>query len=425
MSEMKPAVLSCIFCVLACGFLTGGIISLELASEERREHRAVDYVQAVHDWTGRQHRQDFEGLGKISVTARHDGKDFSTSLESNKTRDPLKDSGYGEVLPSYEALKYARRGVSSDYLPVIGYDDLVKVIVGSRFEWWGLTMAFEFNLGGSRIAPPAVPLVMAVAHHEPNGLYNHCHNTRGRYNNSNGRCWVYSRLERLCVQVQRVAYGGGWQLAPRVPGQNKSYGCDYKASKWPAGVYSKVTAEDIENRAEHFDHLVLEVRSSDDPFFKALELTGGTLDFGIMASEEQTLGIVLIFMGCVFSCPCTCAAIRTWRKNRAERASRYRPHRYHVRRGPRAETLGMKSSVDGAGMDDEEDRYWERTAETSHTSESRGDARRRTPSNDSAARAVGTEGAPDSAGAARAMEALDGAVRESGSVAPAGGETTA
>merc|ERR1719261_322149 len=117
------------------------------------------------------------------------------------------------------------------------------------------------------------------------GLHNNCRLRKGVF--SNGKCWVYSRLSRICLQV--VNDGLGWQFAYRVPNQNASYGCAYEDGNFTATIYKEldlVPSDPTPEASDHgvnnaivqtvmFNDLEIVVRSVYDPLLKALEVTEG------------------------------------------------------------------------------------------------------------------------------------------------------
>jgi len=224
-------------------------------------------------------------------------------------------------------------------------------------------VSFQLHIGTSVMHLEDLPLIRAIAHYEPEGLYDHCRSSGGVHE-SGGKCWLNERLASLCVQVTFV--GGSWRLAQRTAGEGKSYGCTYKGGHWESVEYSTVpyvkgeegTWQELQNGTVHFEGLSIEVRSAADPLFVALELTRGSLDFGWTEAEEDILGIVLMILGIVFGArPCftCCRAMRgnrrkdPWRASRRPRLSRAAAEAARaarLRREPNPETVGMRHAQD-------------------------------------------------------------------------------
>eukprot|EP00755_Sulcionema_specki_P017558 Sspe_Gene.64676::Locus_38313_Transcript_1_1_Confidence_1.000_Length_1231::g.64676::m.64676 len=57
-----------------------------------------------------------------------------------------------------------------------------------------------------------------------------------------------------------------------------------------------------------FNTMRFVVRSSDDPYVKALELTSGSLNFGMTIESKRSLGVILLILGIALVC-CICAAV--------------------------------------------------------------------------------------------------------------------
>mmetsp|Transcript_90875 Transcript_90875/g.282701 ORF Transcript_90875/g.282701 Transcript_90875/m.282701 type:complete len:394 (-) Transcript_90875:76-1257(-) len=334
-------------CCTSLGCLIGGVVYLGLATEEQREHLTADYERAVREWP--EALRDFEGLEPL---ARLRGT--SVTLAANSTPDTLHDAE--GPLPAYEALRY-RTGLPREALPGVELGDMELRPRRSPVEHqWaeGPAVSVTLNISGSLLTTEALPLVRAESHAEPGGLHNHCGQRRGV--TIGGACWAFSRLARLCVQVER-ANQSSWQLAARAQGRNASYGCDFAGGKWLVPVYRRLDI-DRGRQQEHeqwpsgavdFDDVVLEVRSRFDPYLTALELTHGTLRFGMSAEEEDLLGVVLIVMGVAFSCPLWCALGRRWRRNRrSSKPGRRRVPMNWKSREPDPETLGMRYAMDVA-----------------------------------------------------------------------------
>jgi len=347
--------------VAATGCMVGGIWYLELASKEEFEHKAIVYRKAVEAWPAA--RAEFEGL---DVRARVLNE--SLVLPKNLTADRLHDAESENLLPSYRPLAYRASGVPQGFLPVAEIDAMEpatrrqanpqagQLPSSTGSEYWAKAVAFELDLAGSRLSTEVLPLVRALVHHEPEGLYNHCKQKNG-VRIGNGECRVYSYLARVCAQVERGSHGE-WRLAPRVSGRNNSYGCgEYADGDWAVPVYKPLRAshlpEDVLmlSGSVNLKHLVVEVRSRADPFLTALEVTRGSLDFGLTAEEERTLGLVLIIFGLVLCLPPGCAFFANWRKRRKLNAARY-PAPRRRRPKPDSETIGMRYAVERYGVDD-------------------------------------------------------------------------
>lgn len=342
---------SLVMCLVSLGCLIGGLVYLKLASEEQREHLTVGYYEAIHNWP--KIRADFDGM---PVTAR--AMVSSVPLVANLTADVLLDEE--NILPQYSALVYRASGVPVDFFPPaeIGAMEALPLAspLGKR-RAQGPNIAVVIDFGGSHLKIEAFPIIRATVRHTAgNDENSHCGSRHGV--DIAGECWAFSKLQRLCVQVEHN--GSHWQLVPRVKERPNSYGCDYAQGDWATPTYGQMhmeghgihSSEQWPTGIVRFEDLVIEVRSRWDPYLVAQELTHGTLNFGMTAEEEDVLGIVLIVMSIGFSCPLCCTICRHWCKSRQkQRPRRYRPPsapRWKPSREPDPELVGMRYAMDQA-----------------------------------------------------------------------------
>jgi len=380
-------------CCLSIGFLVAGTISVALARGHKHEDKVEEYQQAVQHWKTTA-RGTFEALTQVSLSVvQGDTRDIEARgtllLERKTGPDPLRSNEDAYELPDYEAQWFAG-GVAQEgaaaagappassaaegFLPQASFSTLVNV---SSMQRDGQSVHFRLSLDGSPIDVGPVPLVRAVGHYEPEGVYDRCAAKEGIHT-LRGVCWVYARLSHLCVQVERE--GSGWRLAPRVANRSTSYGCIYRGehTKWEAAGYSTVPiirfGENRQvlapNESAEVEDFSVEVRSFHDPYFKALELTAGSMSFGMTSLEEDVLGIVLIVMGGVFALAnATAACANRSRDDEAEAGDfaararirenirKARAKGQQARRRQRGqedpETIGMRYSTEDPTMVDE------------------------------------------------------------------------
>jgi len=180
-----------------------------------------------------------------------------------------------------------------------------------------VTSAIEvaFDINGKEVTSISVPLLRMVARREPRGKYRYCKQKHGT--ESGGMCWYYSKLTQICIQVERHN-DSSWSVARRSSSTNMSFGCTYGGATWPVAKYH------LSHRSEglHSGNIEVELHSSADPLFRALELTHGTLSFGMTAHEDRLIGIAFVVMGLILgslAC-CWCAQILC-RRHRQRRSS--------------------------------------------------------------------------------------------------------
>jgi len=324
--------------------------------------------------------------GERQVETLHEA---DARLARRKAPDPFKGSEEEVEVPDYRATLFSARPVDADapategpegvlpagFLPNASFETLEQ----RRFEVFqreGTLVNFTLRLDGQVLVLDPVPLVRAVAHWEPEGMYDHCIDGGGAHA-IGGKCWVFQRLLRVCVQVAQDA-DGAWRLAPRVEDDNSSYGCSYSRGSWAAATYENVHLPFLisqdwgyeENRAFSFDDFTLSVRSAHDPLFTALALTRGSMSFGWTQAEEDVFGIVLIIIGVVLCFqPMRAICLGYWKQRRGPREisnGRYpgagdtspwnniSPKSWHSRqKDPHPETLGMRYAPDEGSQNHE------------------------------------------------------------------------
>jgi len=340
--------------LISCGCLIGGIVLLEISTEQVHEHKAVKYAEVVDAWSS--HRHEFKQLD-ISGSFSQDAKVKKPVTFLAEKLDDRATIEHGEDLPDYEPLAYRLRSPPSGFLPLVKFNEIEWQ--ESNNEHHGVRLRLTLNIGASRLSTGVIPLVRAVASRSHQGLYDHCRQRRGTP--AGGKCWTYSRLSRLCLQIAKV--DGRWSWATRVPGQKDSYGCAYVHGNWTTSVYKDLDLVPIDPTGQQsdqgihqvvmqsvvFDDLEIIIRSAYDPHLKALEVTDGTLDFGMTADEERTLAIVLFVLFVMLGVPPAVGICLWWRKRRSKRRPRYPIPARRQQRKPDPEMVGMKYAV---GYDD-------------------------------------------------------------------------
>jgi len=371
--------------------LAGGILSLVLASQKRHHKGLYDYLDSVESWT--EHRKSFAEIPRLTLRASAPTSTRSPQSIGTPSQGQVNVSDHlvllphdkldptlpkEPALPTYQALTYrvgqrsgrlnARGGGhkddslgnngqdepphSRDFLPEVGFDSMrteSPVLKAGSF------VEFTFYMGSSSFKLEPIPLVKAEGHYEPAGMYNHCHARHG-LQAQNELCWVHWRLTGLCVQISSSP-NGTWHLQPRDEKRVTSYGCTYANGAWLAPEYSLVpsvhhesaTWEELSSSSATFQDFGAEVRSSDDPYLLALELTDGKLVFGWTEAEEDLLGIVLIIMALVIAFQPAMRCYQSCRKHRQMGKARNARHRYITSAKPirrrqdlTPETVGMR-----------------------------------------------------------------------------------
>lgn len=342
-------------CCACIGCIIAGITCLMLATEQKYKHDVEAYTASVEVWSAKSTAfTGLTGVALIAVVATNATLEQSSdsdaggsagpgvresevALSRHQLPDPFRGKPEAGDLPAYQSTAFranadaaaaglaapAPATTTAELLPETSFASLGPEEEKGMLRA-GTRANFTLLVGGSEIAIAGVPLVRAVAHWEPEGVYDHCADTGGVHTYG-GKCWVLQRLTGLCVQIA-ADETGAWRLAPRIPDQNTSYGCSFSLHGWEAAEYATVRtargpghreAAVADNRTVGFGNFSAEVRSAHDPYFTALSLTHGSLDFGWTEAEEDVLGIVLLIMGIAFGAPPVHAMLAAWRKSRA------------------------------------------------------------------------------------------------------------
>lgn len=337
------------FCVLICcsiGLLSASIYFFVLASEHKREHLLEKYQVSIGHWL--QVRPTYAGLQQVTVE-RSRGDHSSglgiASFQADTSADTYNDyeekQGF-EELPAYPALVYRLKGVPHGFVPVesMWFEDLYKG--GSRHNLVSPGDSFDLKIKSTStesqftVGPYSLLKIQPRPTHE---LYSSESSCRPKGHYYMGMCWVLFYLERICVQISPEASSSGRWVPSRRASHNSSYGCSFAEGQWEAPVYREhisgadVVAEVLstldlgssfngsvyvpKHEAKVLlsrvaaESLTIEVRSHADPYLTALELTDGSLDFGMAAEDEQDWAEVLLVMGIVCLVPpCGVLAMR-------------------------------------------------------------------------------------------------------------------
>eukprot|EP00933_Yihiella_yeosuensis_P056126 TRINITY_DN55158_c0_g1_i1.p1 TRINITY_DN55158_c0_g1~~TRINITY_DN55158_c0_g1_i1.p1 ORF type:complete len:367 (+),score=38.10 TRINITY_DN55158_c0_g1_i1:151-1251(+) len=346
-------------CVAATVCLVLSAFFFEWSSEQLREDRVAQFEESVNRWSDSS-RKVFSEIDLTALLYLPNGTQRSSVIEvhlaSNRTSDVYNDAQNGERLPSYQALRYEGSLPASAYpnrpLPNLGLP--LDALNNTPGVVDGKVMDLSLRIDGKLIHVGEYPVVKVTGHYENAGMYNQCQPRQGVMMGQ--VCWVYSRLSRLCVQISKI--GGSWKLAPTVPGQNNSFGCRMEARKWEVSTYSAVPVSTLSTLGSlPLENIVMQVRSADDPYLVAQELTSGTLNFGMPALEEGVTGLVLLVVGLVLCCLpqgalCRWVICKWWKRRNLPR--RYPPSRPSLsqRQSPPADTVGMRYAVDDDSDDD-------------------------------------------------------------------------
>jgi len=163
-------------------------------------------------------------------------------------------------------------------------------------------------------------------------------------------CHVVKRLTQICMQIKDGS-NGSWHLERRgdLAAETElglTYGCDPLAG-WHPATYAVDPCWGPRHQTEACGHAAAEhgvrviVRSAMDPWLYAEELTDDTLNFGMSATTQRTLGFTLLGIGTYFAiAPC----LRIWevcfqRASIEDRRS-FRAGSYEMREGTMPGVVG-------------------------------------------------------------------------------------
>jgi len=324
-------------CLAGVGCVVGGITAFVLASQGERAHEVEAYQRVVDVWPER--RRAFDAISSLVLRSVPEGATMrEVRLARVSVHDPFRDYEDRRGLPSFESLVFTAAPVNetsasevpegvmpTNFLPIANFSSIGPVAHAQGTEVWGTSVTFLLRIDGQDLELDDLPLVQAVAHWEPGGIYDRCPDLGGVHAGG-GKCWVFQRLQSLCIQVAQND-AGVWQLAERFPAANHSYGCAYARNTWQAAVYhTEPRPSGFNSRGNftnyhvaNFSDFSVEVRSAHDPYFTALALTHGSLRLPWSRYEEIVLGVVLLIMGIAFTAqPC----YLLWRSKRIARARR-------------------------------------------------------------------------------------------------------
>jgi len=209
-----------------------------------------------------------------------------------------------------------------DFLPISTNAPSVVFRILIREKTSGLELASvqteRLPLAYDEVVQPMTPSPKSKCHRQQYGILR------------DGHCHRAVRLDSVCLQIEKQ-FDGSWKMhyhdtatnptekvafvtrhgftgpVSAVQDFKASYGCDPRSS-WLPGTYAvdKCWANVPKSHCEDNDmrhNVQVVVRSSEDPFLKAQELTNSRLDFGLSAASQQVYGISMLVIGSLVGCP--------------------------------------------------------------------------------------------------------------------------
>eukprot|EP00929_Paragymnodinium_shiwhaense_P000247 TRINITY_DN100499_c0_g1_i1.p1 TRINITY_DN100499_c0_g1~~TRINITY_DN100499_c0_g1_i1.p1 ORF type:complete len:445 (+),score=40.99 TRINITY_DN100499_c0_g1_i1:112-1446(+) len=363
-------------CLLLCGsvaLLSIGAWFLAVAGSLVREKLLEKYSASIADW--RQTRPDFASIS-VSLQAS-DGASVALLAEDMPDQffDYEESQGF-EELPTYSPLVYRIARLPRNLVLVsdVQLDDESNDYSGRGVvnEFLPVARQFELVLSPSGLSGKDTVHVttglypLFKLYRKPsNTLYPTEHTCRPDGTLLHSSCWMIMTLSKLCIQVKREERGG-WAPALHNESDPFSFGCNVLSNEWVVPSYAvlpdggdpaaeilqlvqaanvtgavdlgKVLSSTLANAVA--DNMIVEVRSSADPYLKALRLTDGSLDFGMSAADETEWGHALLALGGLLCLPlCGFVALRRCLE-RLERRWEYEAERNEERENFRATGFG-------------------------------------------------------------------------------------
>jgi hypothetical protein len=286
--------------------------------EEVREGEVEAYQAQIDRWNSE--RPMFQAL-QVSVRTNRSVAVLST----NSDPETFHDEENAADLPMYKPLKHWQLGVPFGFMPWLNlsFDDATEEpLLGPAISHVEITLR---DPNGKQSIVHVGDFQMArVATQPPHTLHEQsgeCVRHGGTY--IRGHCWNIERATHICFTVRRIS-DSDWELHNF--NSNRLSGCAaYNGGRWDSIGYSKAPLRDLDGKWEQ--QVRLEVRSSEDPYLAALNLTQGTLDFGMTAEDEQIWGQLLLTIGCVLAVPPSIALCVYWHcssNSKGKGKSRYR-----------------------------------------------------------------------------------------------------
>jgi len=231
----------------------------------------------------------FSALHRASVVI--DPGDMGEQVGARKSGaaavvDPLKDGGESSDLLSYQASLFEWKNVRT---PEVRWGDSRNATVTIKLHLdtqEGALLISNVQLSRTDLLPYANLKSCSYVYH-------------GSWNADRKSCETYHRLKAVCVAMSWDSNNHRWQL---------QHGCR------PGGAFTEY--DQVQGESSAVGHgappnghvplsdLEMTLRSSQDPFISAMNLTDGSLNFGRSRDELWVTACMYFFMGCLLTIPC-------------------------------------------------------------------------------------------------------------------------
>ncbi|KAK3242201.1 hypothetical protein CYMTET_48092 [Cymbomonas tetramitiformis] len=279
----------------AAGFAAGVYLLVSASAVGKsRDENLVNYIEDVEHWTD-DVRPSFLG---VDIYAEAFGQNVTlAAIESGATsyEDLHKwEEGHSD-LPKYEPLFY-EGSVGATTVTVADLYTEMEQDVAHDFKMSQVRFSIVSNGANSNFTA-SFPLWKV----EKYPGVQECR-LRSSTVHSFGKCKVLQRARTVCITVQSNDEGS-WEVDRRANGS-----CWQGSHSHTPGLVDyedyrlghRVAEEEVSST------LKLLIRSSNDPYVQAANLTNGTMYFGTTSEERSVEGLVLVIVSCALTLPALC-----------------------------------------------------------------------------------------------------------------------
>eukprot|EP00697_Spironema_sp_BW2_P016763 gnl/Spiro4/8179_TR4310_c0_g3_i1.p1 gnl/Spiro4/8179_TR4310_c0_g3~~gnl/Spiro4/8179_TR4310_c0_g3_i1.p1 ORF type:complete len:368 (-),score=82.97 gnl/Spiro4/8179_TR4310_c0_g3_i1:156-1259(-) len=271
--------------VSAIGVLSFGLVVIMLPiaifqatdyeTDSARANKVAQYNKAVAAWTA-------DGFARFRAAMRDGGllvkgpDGFLHLLKADFTCPKLKDSMDG-VTAYTSCLQYTLSG------------PLTAPFWQSRLI---APVSIIMNVSSGPIVLGSPNVQFTQTQIENSGSWKDCvYEHQGSFFRENNTCAVYQVRQNLCVQLNNGAGDGSWTLGDVL--------CPLGTNTWttqkPANPYSSTPTSIYPDPP-----MTTIVRSTTDPFLAAVQITDGSLNFGVSKVRRMASAIVLFVNSAIF-----------------------------------------------------------------------------------------------------------------------------
>jgi len=265
----------CMCCLVILGpllFIVGISLLVTSPTNNTRDNNVSDMNGVISDWNN-QNRAVFAEMNFYVITANGTvALDKTLPDESDELPDT---DGVHSYQPLYYQAEISELFATQIYTTT---DETMHVIINGSALNHTLDVSVPIFYTNSTSDDPQ-----------------YCGNNGGEFRQSDGTCYYYTQLTSLCIQVDNTG-----ALASRRGGN----GCE--GPNFDPFYYDKLqynNGQVLIQEIPFFGNTVT-IRSSNDPYIEAEDLTSGSLSFGLSKGQIAVLGLGLMIVGIIFMLPC-------------------------------------------------------------------------------------------------------------------------